>query len=532
MTSVRRAAVSILLVALVACSGGSSDAPSGGASEAQPSTTVILDLTSTTSMAGSVDGLSGIALVDHGRTLVVQRNTVQGDLELLAVPYRTSGRLDPKAARTVMRFPHPYVHNGGGLALLPSGDLLVTVVVDTGFLGDPAGSLQRPDGLVIRVPGRYLSGDGAGRFQPTAADVVARGLRNPFRISVDPQTGDLWLPDIGENTVEELNHIPAADLHGPPRNFGWPYDEGTTSNIERPAGAPDGIAPIFQYRHSDRRCSILGGLVYRGAALPGLRGSYVFGDYCGETLLALLPARGSEAVGDKVGKLVAIGENGASPTRLVADSTGEIHALGNDGRITELVAAGTDSADPTAVHAEVQASIWGADEAPIPGYEATDLAFAGSDRTMIVSVRSGLIVRVDLDRRTTDPAAMSAADELRRVDPEPLDGPVCTTGHAAADLTVTGFGELPASKLRPTLQKAAKAWTDLAPLLPPSLDAERTVLDATYRDLVAAAEAADWDPTDPALRDLFHAVDAERGTHAAAYYSMQMVGDLLARCGS
>jgi glucose/arabinose dehydrogenase len=113
-------------------------------------------------------------------------------------------------------------------------------------------------------------------------ELWAKGLRNPWRFSFDRQTGDLYIADVGDHQMEEIN-FQAADGPGG-ENYGWNLFEGTWAYLD---GSEDGLTfPVVEYQHGDASCSITGGYVYRGAALPDLVGKYVFSDYCSGTLWA------------------------------------------------------------------------------------------------------------------------------------------------------------------------------------------------------------------------------------------------------
>jgi glucose/arabinose dehydrogenase len=122
-----------------------------------------------------------------------------------------------------------------------------------------------------------IPADNPKAFGPSAApEIWSAGLRNPWRFSFDRQTGDLYIADVGQNAYEEVNFQPAASKGG--ENYGWnpregfePYNGGADS----PAFTP----PIHEYSH-DLGCSVTGGYVYRGQALPALNGVYMYGDYC------------------------------------------------------------------------------------------------------------------------------------------------------------------------------------------------------------------------------------------------------------
>ena len=106
-------------------------------------------------------------------------------------------------------------------------------------------------------------------------EIWAYGLRNPWRYSFDRVTGDLWIGDVGAGAEEEIDFQPAASRGG--ENYGWNALEGTYAWRKAPRGA---VPPIYEYNHASGRCSVTGGYVYRGKAIPALQGWYVFADYC------------------------------------------------------------------------------------------------------------------------------------------------------------------------------------------------------------------------------------------------------------
>jgi glucose/arabinose dehydrogenase len=112
-----------------------------------------------------------------------------------------------------------------------------------------------------------------------ANEIFAYGLRNPYTFSFDSETGDIYIADVGENTLEELNFIPAGFKGAP--NFGWSALQGADEVFnEDQEVKSDMIAPIVEYAHNEDRCAIIGGHVYRGEALPDLVGAYVYADWC------------------------------------------------------------------------------------------------------------------------------------------------------------------------------------------------------------------------------------------------------------
>ena len=148
-------------------------------------------------------------------------------------------------------------------------------------------------------------------------EIWAFGLRNPWRFSFDRETGDLWIGDVGQNAVEEVDFAPAASTGG--ENYGWPGMEGTRPNKGgRPAGAVD---PIFDYLQSDGGCSVVTGYVYRGTKIPALTGALLYGDYCAGDVLAVRQSGGEVTeqadLGLDVDNLSSFGQDGA----------GELYAL-------------------------------------------------------------------------------------------------------------------------------------------------------------------------------------------------------------
>jgi hypothetical protein len=130
-------------------------------------------------------------------------------------------------------------------------------------------------------------------------EIWAKGFRNPWRFSFDPLNGDLWIADVGQNTREEVNRQLASSIGG--ENYGWKVMEGTFCHdpdpvdLDCPALTPSCFdasytPPLYEYDNTgygSDACSVTGGFVYRGAAIAGLQGVYVFGDFCGGFVWAL-----------------------------------------------------------------------------------------------------------------------------------------------------------------------------------------------------------------------------------------------------
>jgi len=290
-------------------------------------------------------GLLGIEFSPDGGTLYVSYSVVpDGDTRVDA--YTMAGdEVDLASRRELLAVEQPFAnHNGGDLAIGPDGYLYIGLG-DGGDAGDPEGNGQNTQALlgkILRIDPSQ-PGDGTEYAIPAdnpfadgqdgAPEVWLYGVRNPWRFSFDAETGDLWIADVGQESIEEIDLLPAADGGGSGANLGWnemegahPYDDGSN-----PEGA---VLPLFEFDHSDGGCAITGGVVYRGSAIPQLAGAYLFSDYCDGRIRAVRAADGvvvEEHIFDAEGtELVSFGE----------DAQGEVYVLSLDGTIYRIDAAG------------------------------------------------------------------------------------------------------------------------------------------------------------------------------------------------
>ena len=186
------------------------------------------------------------------------------------------------------------VHNWNCVAFGPDGMLYVGIG-DGGPAGDPnqeAQNLNSILGKVLRLdvdaPAPYIPSDNPFAGLPNhRGEIWAYGLREPWRISFDSLTGDLWIADVGQGLWEEIDFQPASSAGG--ENYGWRCREGMhcTSYPSCTCPDPNFTEPIYEYSHLDGRCCIIGGHVYRGSALPELQGCYFFSDYCSSQIWTL-----------------------------------------------------------------------------------------------------------------------------------------------------------------------------------------------------------------------------------------------------
>jgi glucose/arabinose dehydrogenase len=284
-------------------------------------------------------GLLGLAFSPDGSRLYVSYTNLDGDSRLDEYAMgEGAADIDLASRREVLTVGQPYAnHNGGHIVFGPDG-LLYYGLGDGGASGDPEGNAQDTTtllGSVLRIDPR-AQGDapyaipadnpfvgGEGR-----AEIFLYGVRNPWRFSFDRATDDLWLADVGQNAVEEVNRLPATEAAG--ANLGWPALEGTRPYDGDPP--PDAVTPVYDYTHDDG-FSVTGGFVYRGQAIPELVGAYVFGDL-GTAQLWALAVDGDGGVAGRADLGV-----GVDPSTLVSffeDADGELYVISIGGTISRL----------------------------------------------------------------------------------------------------------------------------------------------------------------------------------------------------
>lgn len=205
-----------------------------------------------------------------------------------------SNLADPLSEFKIMSIAQPYSnHNGGDLCFGPDGYLYIGMG-DGGSGGDPGNRSQNPKellGKMLRIDidnGNPYSIPTTNPFYGSTAvlpEIWASGLRNPWRFSFDRLTGDLWIADVGQNAVEEVNFQPADSKGG--ENYGWRCYEG--NQAYNSSGCDPGSSytfPVYAYPQGPE-CSVTGGYVYRGSATSPLYGKYFFTDYCSDRIWTL-----------------------------------------------------------------------------------------------------------------------------------------------------------------------------------------------------------------------------------------------------
>lgn len=266
------------------------------------------------------------------RCSVLSRFTVSGNPD----------QADANSETVILRVQQPYGNHNGGTILFGPDGYLYWGLGDGGGSGDPDRNGQNTNtllGALLRIDVRTLpyripaDNPYTANSDGVRNEIWAYGLRNPYRFSFDRTSGRLWLADVGQNAVEEINVIQKGG------NYGWNWYEGTR---EYRSGAPAGnyLSPVYEYDHS-LGASVTGGYVYRGAGVPALSGRYVYGDFVSSRVWALsvdsnLNVTGNEQLGTAPQNVSSFGE----------DEAGELYILGYGGRIYRF--AGGAPSDPLA----------------------------------------------------------------------------------------------------------------------------------------------------------------------------------------
>jgi len=199
---------------------------------------------------------------------------------------------DPTSEEQILVLPHPNHtnHNGGQLAFGPDGTLYISTG-DGGGGGDPQDNAQDPtslNGKILRIDVESESPEGETYVVPGdnpfvgnpdyRPEIWALGLRNPWRFSFDRLTGDIYIAEVGQNSLEEVNFQPANSQGG--ENYGWNIFEGDECYSGGTCDDTGMTMPVHTYPTENPDCSVTGGYVYRGSEFPFLQGLYIFGDFC------------------------------------------------------------------------------------------------------------------------------------------------------------------------------------------------------------------------------------------------------------
>ena len=257
---------------------------------------------------------------------------------------------DASQEAVILRIPHPgRTHNGGQLAFSPRDGYLYMGVGDGGSLNDPQRRAENPQELLGKILRIDVEGAGGGQYavppsnpyvdqRHTRPEIWARGLRNPWRFTFDRQTGDLYIADVGETQYEEVDFQPAASLGG--QDYGWNTMEGLhcfyaehadQAQHAQTCRQPGLQLPVMEYPHTEGKCAIAGGTVYRGQRFPRMFGLYFYGDFCTGRLYGLqyVNDRWQSMQLEQIGpfSVAGFGEDENGDLYLVDNSGGRVYSL-------------------------------------------------------------------------------------------------------------------------------------------------------------------------------------------------------------
>lgn len=269
---------------------------------------------------------------DTAGSIAIERYTVQGI---------NPNAADPGSALRILTVPHPGAsnHNGGLVAFGPDG-YLYAALGDGGGGGDPSGNAQNNATLLGKMVRLNVNAASAATPYIIPADnpfatvagarpeIWAKGLRNPWRFAFDPASAQLIVADVGQNKLEEINAV-AASAAG--LNYGWNIMEASECYNATTCNRSGLTLPALEYDHTGGNCSITGGYVYRGSALPELTGRFFYADLCGGVLKSARFSGGvaSERTDYSVGTIAPVwsfGQDGQNELYIVAGS-GNVYRL-------------------------------------------------------------------------------------------------------------------------------------------------------------------------------------------------------------
>lgn len=222
-------------------------------------------------------------------------------------------------------------HNGGNIKFGPDGYLWIAMG-DGGSGGDPNNNGQNIDTLLgkmlrIDVSGNDYTSPADNPFvgEDGADEIWSYGVRNPWKFSFDKETGDVWIADVGQNAIEEINYMPSNESG---LNYGWRCYEGNDIyNNSGCANSDTMTFPVATYNHSGGKCSITGGYVYRGESYPNLIGTYFYADYCSGEIGTFALGQPAEFVAELPGVFI---------TTFGEDVNGELYLAGS-GKIYKII---------------------------------------------------------------------------------------------------------------------------------------------------------------------------------------------------
>ena len=275
--------------------------------------------------SGGEQGLLSVAFhpnYKRNHRFYVDYTDKQGNTRVVEFRSR-NGRGLKSTARQLLFVRQPYANHNGGELQFDRNGLLYVGMGDGGAAGDPGNRAQNPRerlGKLLRINPLKRG----AKWQ-----MVALGLRNPWRFTFDRANGDLYIGDVGQGEWEEIDYRPAAAI-GRLANYGWHVFEGRARYSNGALGPGQLVSPVYVFSHADNNCSVTGGYVYRGHAVVAAVGRYFFGDYCSGSIWSLRITNGGATdvrrEPFRVDTLTSFGE----------DASGELYLANGGGRIYKL----------------------------------------------------------------------------------------------------------------------------------------------------------------------------------------------------
>ncbi|MDQ3728767.1 MAG: PQQ-dependent sugar dehydrogenase [Actinomycetota bacterium] len=295
--------------------------------------------------AGGEQGLLSVAFApDYVRSglFYVDYTNEEGDTRVVEYETQKNGEADLDSARTLLEVDQPFANHNGGLLLFDDEGNLLVGLGDGGSAGDPERNGQDLNALlgkILRIdPEPQGKGDleySIPRDNPFAEregvrpEILVYGLRNPWRFSIDRKGGGLWIGDVGQNALEEIDFVPELSAGA---NLGWSAFEGT-ERFNEDQEASNAIDPVLTYGREEG-CSVTGGHVVRDRSLKSLYGRYLYADFCAGQLRSFTaadavpgPATDDRELGIQVPSISSFGE----------DQRGRVYAVSLDGPVFRLV---------------------------------------------------------------------------------------------------------------------------------------------------------------------------------------------------
>jgi glucose/arabinose dehydrogenase len=244
---------------------------------------------------------------------------------------------DASSSKLILGVTQPFANHNGGLNLFGPDGMLYIGLGDGGSGGDPQGNGQRTNtllGKILRIdvdngdPYSIPSGNPFANQSGARPEIWAYGLRNPWRFSFDRTAGLLFVADVGQGSLEEIDVVPTTRAGV---NYGWNIMEGSSCFGSGSCSTAGLEPPVIEYNHSGGACSVTGGYAYRGSAIPELAGHYFYSDYCAGFLRSFLYSNGA-ATDQRTWDVGTIG----SVTSFGEDAAGEMYIVVQQGRVYRI----------------------------------------------------------------------------------------------------------------------------------------------------------------------------------------------------